>query len=102
MAERTRQESREAFILHGYAYRETSLLVEVFTRGFGRISMVARGARGARSALRGVLLAFQPLALSWFGKGEVRTLALAPRTAGLPFLPLAALFFRLYPIHLPF
>src|SRR6266581_155587 len=77
MAERTRQESREAFILHGYAYRETSLLVEVFTRGFGRISMVARGARGARSALRGVLLAFQPLALSWFGKGEVRTLARA-------------------------
>src|SRR5207247_8421391 len=86
MAERTRQESREAFILHGYAYRETSLLVEVFTRGFGRISMVARGARGARSALRGVLLAFQPLALSWFGKGEVRTLARAEWTGGLPLL----------------
>src|SRR5258708_27237428 len=84
MAERTRQESREAFILHGYAYRETSLLVEVFTRGFGRISMVARGARGARSALRGVLLAFQPLALSWFGKGEVRTLARAEWTGGPP------------------
>src|SRR5258707_12915283 len=86
MAERTRQESREAFILHGYVYRETSLLVEVFTRDFGRISMVARGARGARSALRGVLLAFQPLALSWFGKGEVRTLARAEGTAGQPLL----------------
>ncbi len=73
MAERTRQESREAFILHGYAYRETSLLVEVFTRGFGRISMVARGARGARSALRGVLLAFH-------------TLARAEWTGGLPLL----------------
>src|SRR2546428_12359379 len=85
MAERTRQESREAFILHGYAYRETSLLVEVFTRDFGRISMVARGARGARSALRGVLLAFQPLALSWFGKGEVRTLARAEWTGGETF-----------------
>src|SRR5712691_9929320 len=84
MAERTRQESREAFILHGYAYRETSLLVEVFTRDFGRISMVARGARGARSALRGVLLAFQPLALSWFGKGEVRTLARAEWIGGQP------------------
>src|SRR5712691_563317 len=86
MAERTRQESREAFILHGYAYRETSLLVEVFTRDFGRISMVARGARGARSALRGVLLAFQPLALSWFGKGDVRTLARAEWIGGQPLL----------------
>jgi len=75
MAERSRQESREAFVLHSYAYRETSLLVEVFSRTFGRVSMVARGARSPRSPLRGVLLAFQPLALSWFGRGEVRTLA---------------------------
>ena len=86
MAERTRQESREAFILHGYAYRETSLLLEAFTRPFGRVSMVARGARSARSPLRGVLLAFQPLALSWFGKGELRTLARAEWVGGQPLL----------------
>jgi len=86
MAERIRQESREAFVLHGYAYRETSLLVEVFSRTFGRVSMVARGARSPRSPLRGVLLAFQPLALSWFGKGEVRTLARAEWVGGQPLL----------------
>jgi DNA repair protein RecO (recombination protein O) len=86
MVERMRQESREAFVLHGYAYRETSLLLEVFTRAFGRISMVARGARSPRSPLRGVLLAFQPLALSWFGKGEVRTLARAEWVGGQPLL----------------
>jgi DNA repair protein RecO (recombination protein O) len=86
MAERSRQESREAFVLHGYAYRETSLLVEVFSRTFGRFSMVARGARSPRSPLRGVLLAFQPLALSWFGKGEVRTLARAEWVGGQPLL----------------
>src|SRR5260370_3985412 len=96
MVERPRQESREAFILHGYAYRETSLLVEVFTRDFGRISMVARGARGARSTLRGVLLAFQPLALSWFGKGEVRTLARAEWTGGLPLLRRQAVLCRFF------
>jgi DNA repair protein RecO (recombination protein O) len=84
MAERARQESREAFILHGYAYRETSLLLEVFAQGFGRVSMVARAARSPRSPLRGVLLAFQPLALSWFGKGEVRTLARAEWIGGHP------------------
>jgi len=86
MAERTRQESREAFILHGYPYRETSLLLETFTCAFGRVSMVARGARSPRSPLRGVLLAFQPLALSWFGKGELRTLARAEWIGGQPLL----------------
>jgi DNA repair protein RecO (recombination protein O) len=84
MAERARQESREAFILHSYPYRETSLLLEVFARAFGRVSMVARAARSPRSPLRGVLLGFQPLALSWFGKGEVRTLARAEWIGGHP------------------
>jgi len=96
MAERTRQESREAFILHSYAYRETSLLVDVFARAFGRVSMVARAARSPRSPLRGVLLAFQPLALSWFGKGELRTLARAEWIGGHPRLQGAALMCGFY------
>ena len=86
MVERNRQESREGFILHSRAYRETSLLLEVLTRGYGRVSMVARGVRSPRSTLRGVLLAFQPLSLSWFGRGEVRTLARAEWTGGQAFL----------------
>lgn len=84
MAERARQESREAFVLHSYPYRETSLLLDVFARGFGRVSMVARAARSPRSVLRGVLLAFQPLIVSWFGKGEVKTLARAEWIGGTP------------------
>jgi DNA repair protein RecO (recombination protein O) len=96
MVERTRQEVREAFILHSYPYRETSLLLEVFTRGFGRLSMVARAARSPRSSLRGVLLAFQPLALSWFGRGEVRTLARAEWLGGQPLLQGEALLCGFY------
>src|SRR5947207_12817682 len=96
MVERTRQESREAFILHGYPYRETSLLLETFTRTFGRVSMVARGARSPRSPLRGVLLAFQPLALSWFGKGELRTLPRTERVGGQPRLHVEALMCGVY------
>ena len=96
MVERARQESREAFVLHSYPYRETSLLVDVFAKGFGRVSMVARAARSPRSALRGVLLAFQPLALSWFGKGEVRTLARAKWTGGQPRLQGEALMCGFY------
>jgi hypothetical protein len=96
MAERARQESREAFILHSYPYRETSLLLDVFAQGFGRVSMVARAARSPRSVLRGVLLGFQPLALSWFGKGEVRTLARAEWIGGHPRLQGEALMCGFY------
>jgi DNA repair protein RecO (recombination protein O) len=77
-----RQTAQQAFVLHTYPYRETSLLVEVLTRAAGRISLVARGARRPRSPTRGALMAFQPLSLSWFGKGELRTLAQAEWTGG--------------------
>ncbi len=67
------------FVLHGYAFRETSLIAEIFTRNSGRIAVVARGARRAHSALRGSLMAFQPLLLTWGGKSELRTLYTAER-----------------------
>ena len=82
MSERRARETQEAFVLHALPYRETSLLLEVFTRAFGRVTMVARGARRPRSALRGVLLAFQRLQISWYGRGEVRTLTRAEWLGG--------------------
>ena len=69
-----RQDAQPAFVLHTYPFRETSLLVEVYARNHGRVALVARGARRPKSALRGVLLPFQPLLLSWAGKKELRTL----------------------------
>ena len=86
MNERHRAMAETAYILHSQPYKETSLLIEVFTQDFGRIAMVARGARRPRSALRGVLLAFHPLSLGWFGKGEVRTLSRAEWLGGQAFL----------------
>jgi DNA repair protein RecO (recombination protein O) len=69
-----RVDAQPAFVLHSYPFKETSLVVELITRDFGRVAVVARGARRPRSALRGVLLAFQPLLVSWAGKGELHTL----------------------------
>lgn len=83
-AGRQRVDGTAAFLLHAYPFSETSLIVEVFARGHGRLALLARGARRPRSALRGVLHAFQPLELSWFGGGEVKTLAKAEWTGGLP------------------
>lgn len=67
-------DNESAFILHAYPYRETSLIVEAFSQAHGRVSLVARGARRPMSSLKSRLLAFQPLLLSWFGKGALRTL----------------------------
>ncbi|GJH28510.1 DNA repair protein RecO [Caballeronia novacaledonica] len=75
------------FVLHSYPYRETSLIIDVFSRDFGRVALVAKGAKRPHSALRGVLQTFQPLGLSWSGKGEVRTLTTAEWVGGM--LPLA-------------
>ncbi len=72
-----RHDAQPAFVLHSYPFRETSLVVETFTRDHGRVALVARGARRPKSALRGVLLSFQPLLLSWSGRTELRTLTRA-------------------------
>lgn len=76
-----RIELEPGYALHARPYRETSLLLEAFTRGHGRIGLVARGARGQRSRLRGVLRPFAPLLLSWSGRGELATLTGAEPTA---------------------
>ena len=59
-------------------------MVETFTRNFGRVGLVARGARRPRSAMRGLMMAFQPLLLSWAGKSELRTLHKAEWLGGVP------------------
>ncbi|MXR36806.1 DNA repair protein RecO [Craterilacuibacter sinensis] len=77
---------QSGFILHAQAYRETSLLLDVLTRDYGRVAMVARGARRPRAELRGLLLPFQPLSLAWFGKTELRTLHRAEWQGGVRLL----------------
>lgn len=66
-----------AYMLHASAWRETSLIVQIFTRDHGNVAMVAKGAKRPYSALRPVLAAFQPLIVSWSGGGEVKTLTRA-------------------------
>jgi DNA repair protein RecO (recombination protein O) len=95
-SDRARQDAQAAFLLHSYPYRETSLVVETFTRHHGRVAMVARGARRPRGALRGVLLAFQPLTLAWSGRSELRTLHKAEWQGGLPQLKGEALLCGFY------
>ncbi|MEZ0287910.1 MAG: DNA repair protein RecO [Methylophilus sp.] len=69
-----KQSLQPVFILHTYPFKETSLVVEMFSRDFGRIAGVAKGARRPLSAMRGMLQSFQQLAGTWSGKNELKTL----------------------------
>lgn len=62
------------FILQQRKFRETSLLIDVLTQDFGRVALLAKGVRKARSKTAGLLQPFIPLTLSYFGKTELKTL----------------------------
>src|SRR5207237_10758992 len=77
-----RADHEAGYVLHTYPYKETSLIVEAFTRRHGRVALLARGARRPRSAMRGVLLAFHPLRLGWTGSADLATLIAAAWAGG--------------------
>ncbi len=78
------------YVLHATAWRETSLIVQAFSRDHGWVSMVAKGAKRPHSVLRPALSVFQPLLLSWTGAGEMKTLTRA-ECAGVHPLPGSAM-----------
>lgn len=63
-----------AFLLTSKPWRENSLWLEIFSRDYGRVALLARSARTRGSELRGVLVPFVPIDVSWFGKEELKTL----------------------------
>jgi DNA repair protein RecO (recombination protein O) len=86
MQSKRRADHEPGYVLHTYPYKETSLIVEAFTRRFGRVALLARGARRPRSAMRGVLLSFHPLRLSWSGSADLANLRDAEWAGGIPLL----------------
>lgn len=72
-----RVHQQAAYVLLNRPYSETSWIVEIFSRDYGRLALMAKGARRIKSKLKGSLLPFQPVLLSWVGKGEVPTLTSA-------------------------
>jgi DNA repair protein RecO (recombination protein O) len=91
-----RAANQPGFVLHSYPYKETSLIVDVFSRDYGRVALMAKGAKRPHSKLRGVLQTFQPLSVGWSGKSEVRTLTTAEWIGGLVPLEKSALLCGFY------
>jgi DNA repair protein RecO (recombination protein O) len=61
-----------AFILHTRPFRETSQIVDLFTRSFGRIRAISRGSRGKKKAIK--LNAYSQILVSWAGKSHLKTI----------------------------
>jgi recombinational DNA repair protein (RecF pathway) len=79
----TRVHHVPAFVMHCIPWRETSLIVELFSLTHGRITAVAKGAKRRGSNLRGVLQQFAPLSVSFSGKNDVKTLTQADWMGGI-------------------
>lgn len=63
-----------AYVLHRRPWRETSLMVDIFSLNAGRITVIARGGNTAKSPLKAQLQPFQPLLLDWAGRSDLKTL----------------------------
>lgn len=71
-----------AYVLHRYDWSESSLILDVFTRQYGRVALVARGAKKPSSSFRPILLPMQPLHVAFGGDAEIRTLKSAEWQGG--------------------
>ena len=74
MTTQRRVQQQPAYILHHRPFRDSSQLLDVISRDHGKLALVARGSRGARSRLRGILRPFMPLEMSWVIKTDLGTL----------------------------
>lgn len=72
-----------AFMLHHRAFRDSSQILDIISKEHGRLSVVARGSRSAKSRYRGVLRPFLPLRMSWVIRSDLGTLTGA-EIAGAP------------------
>lgn len=69
-----RVQNQPAWLLHHRPFRDTSRILDVLSRDHGRLSLVARGSRSAKSRLKGILRPFLPLQLSWVIRSDLGTL----------------------------
>ncbi|MGH8245526.1 MAG: DNA repair protein RecO [Gammaproteobacteria bacterium] len=82
------------YILHLRPYRETSLIAEVFSRDYGRVGLVAKGAR--RSRQRSVHQPLRRLNIAWVMRGELGTLTQIEAAGAVPVLNGRGLIAALY------
>jgi DNA repair protein RecO (recombination protein O) len=84
-----------AWLLHHRPWSDTSRILELMTRGYGRVTLFAHGARRPSSPLKSVLRPFAPLLVSWSGRQDGGTLTNA-ELAGVAPAPAPAVLMSCY------
>lgn len=74
MSTSRRIQQEPAWILHHRPFRDSSRIIDILSRDHGRLSVVARGSRSAKSKLRGILRPFMPLQVSWVIRSDLGTM----------------------------
>lgn len=67
-------ELQPAFILHTRPYRDSSLLADILSLDYGRLTLLVKGGRNPKNYQRYLLQPFRPLSVSWQGKSQLKTL----------------------------
>ena len=93
-----RVQLQPAYVLFSQPFQNTSLMVDFFTIDYGRITVIAKGARRRTSKYRALLQPFHPLLIAFSGRGEVKTLGYLESGFGAIILKGERLFSGLYPV----
>ena len=70
------------YVLHHRPWRDTSRMLDVFSREHGRLTLFARGVRGPRSTVASLLQPFRLLLVSWTGSGDAGQLTQVEAASG--------------------
>ena len=68
----TRITDQPAYLLHRRDWQNSSLILDLMTLDFGRLSLLAKGGKTSKS--RGLYQPFSKLMVSWTGRHELKTL----------------------------
>ncbi len=96
MSGERRAELEPAWLLHHRPWSDSSRILDLLTRRQGRITLFAHGSRRPKSPWRSVLQPFQPLLVSWVGRGDGGTLSGAELGGAVATMPPAQLLSAFY------
>ena len=85
-----------AYVIHARPFRETSLLLELFTENLGRLSAIAKGAYRSKSPTRPLLQCFNFLQVNLQGQSELLNVTQVERAEAPYFLSGQAVVCGLY------
>ena len=67
-------ENEPAYLMHQRPFSESSQIINLFSRHFGRVDLIAKGSKRPKSKFKSFLQPFMPILVSWSGRSQLKTL----------------------------